>query len=558
MNAVTQIPAAETPRTPARAQPVWWSGSNSCGMERLDEVLREIDRPFYIVEQAGVRRIAFGGAIQHAAAPPSESAFALAASVPAVRPEALGDPQFRRDHGLRFAYMTGAMANGIASVRLVRAIAHAGMLGSFGAAGLSLAAIEEALVQLKSDPGGLPWCVNLIHSPNETGKEEATVDLLLRYGVRLIEASAYLALTLPAVRYRLHGIHTDNEGRIVAPNRIIAKVSRVEVASKWLSPPPEQMLSQLVAAGQISEAQAELARRIPMADDLTVEADSGGHTDNRPAITLIPTMLALRDRVQREHRYAHRPRVGAAGGIATPAGAAGAFAMGAAYIATGSVNQACVESGSSDLARAMLAEAGQADTAMAPAVDMFEMGVKVQVLKRGTLFPMRAGKLYECYRNYAGIEAIPAAERESLEKTIFRAPLEEIWKTTQNFFNERDPEQIRRAERDSKHKLALICRWYLGMSSRWAIAGEASRKADYQVWCGPAMGAFNEWTRGSHLEQPGGRRAVDVALNLLHGAAVISRANILRCQGIAPPEGCDNPAPVPVEELLSYSDYRND
>jgi hypothetical protein len=51
---------------------------------------------------------------------------------------------------------------------------------------------------------------------------------------------------------------------------------------------------------------------------------------------------------------------------------------------------------------------------------------------------------------------------------------------------------------------------------------------------------------------------VDVALNLLHGAAVISRANILRCQGIAPPEGCDNPAPVPVEELLSYSDYRND
>ena len=33
-----------------------------------------------------------------------------------------------------------------------------------------------------------------------------------------------------------------------------------------------------------------------MAEDLTAEADSGGHTDNRPAITLLPTMLALRDR----------------------------------------------------------------------------------------------------------------------------------------------------------------------------------------------------------------------------------------------------------------------
>ena len=29
---------------------------------------------------------------------------------------------------------------------------------------------------------------------------------------------------------------------------------------------------------------------------------------------------------------------------------------------------------------------------MAPAADMFEMGVKLQVLKRGTMFPMRAAQ----------------------------------------------------------------------------------------------------------------------------------------------------------------------
>ena len=88
---------------------------------------------------------------------------------------------------------------------------------------------------------------------------------------------------------------------------------------------------------------------------------------------------------------------GAAGGIATPTSAAGACAMGAAYIVTGTINQACVESGSSDLVRKMLSEAQQADIAMAPAVDMFEMGVKLQVLKRGTLFAMRGNKLYEAY-----------------------------------------------------------------------------------------------------------------------------------------------------------------
>src|SRR5437764_2476342 len=101
--------------------------------------------------------------------------------------------------------------------------------------------------------------------------------------------------------------------------------------------------------------------------------------------------------------------------------------MGAAYIVTGSIKQACVESGSSDLVREMLAQAEQADCTMAPAADMFEMGVKVQVLKRGTMFPMRAAKLYEIYRSRSGLEEIPATERATLEKTIFRLPLEEVW-----------------------------------------------------------------------------------------------------------------------------------
>ena len=42
---------------------------------------------------------------------------------------------------------------------------------------------------------------------------------------------------------------------------------------------------------------AAMAAEIPMAEDLTAEADSGGHTDNRPALTLLPTMLALRDEI---------------------------------------------------------------------------------------------------------------------------------------------------------------------------------------------------------------------------------------------------------------------
>src|SRR5205807_7659400 len=113
----------------------------------------------------------------------------------------------------------------------------------------------------------------------------------------------------------------------VTPNRVVAKVSRVEVASKFFAPAPDRILQELVRRGRLTPAQANLAARVPVAQDLTAEADSGGHTDNRPAITLLPTMLALRDRLQAQHRFDRPLRVGAAGGIATPASAAAAFTM---------------------------------------------------------------------------------------------------------------------------------------------------------------------------------------------------------------------------------------
>jgi hypothetical protein len=104
-----------------------------------------------------------------------------------------------------------------------------------------------------------------------------------------------------------------------------------------------------------------------------------------------------------------------------------------------------------------------------------------------------------------------------------------------SFWQQRDPREVERAERDPKHKMALCFRWYLGLSSRWAIAGEADRKMDYQIWCGPAMGAFNQWVKGSFLEPAENRTVVQVALNLLEGAATLSRAQQLRAFGVPVP-----------------------
>lgn len=446
-----------------------------------------------------------------------------------ILPENLGDTGFCQELGIRYPYLGGSMAKGISSVAMAIELGKAGMLGFFGAAGLPLETVETAIDQLVA--ADVPFGCNLIHSPQEPDLEAALAELYIRKGVRLVEASAFLALTLPLVRYRLHGIHRTADGSIVTPNRIIAKVSREELAERFFSPPPEKLLNTLLQQGQITAEQTELARQIPMAQNVTAEADSGGHTDNRPALPLFPTILSVAGRMQQQHGYTVPLRVGLGGGIGTPAAAAAAFAMGAAWIMVGSIHQACVESGTSDAVRKMLAETRQADVIMAPAADMFEMGVTVQVLKRGTMFAMRAAKLYEFYRSFDSLDALPAAEREKLEKTVFLSPLETIWQQTRSFFLERDPRQVERGDRDPKHRMALVFRWYLGQAAHWAKDGASNRVIDYQVWCGPAMGAFNEWVKGSFLEAPSRRQVATVARNILQGAATISQANMVRFQG---------------------------
>lgn len=540
-----------------------WSatgGTLALDADSVSAAVQAITDPLVIVETTRGQALGRGGSAIIGRRTSDTTAYPVAGFVPPASIGQLGDASFRRDHGLRYAYVSGAMAAGIGSAEIAIEMARHGMLGIFGAAGLSPSRVEQAIDRLNSElkvtePNSsvshLPFGFNLIHSPNDQSLEKAIVDLFVRRNVRLVEASAFLDLTPHVVRYRLQGIHRDANGHIVTPNKVIAKVSRIEVGSKFFAPAPAKILSLLVDEGAITVEQAKLAEQIPIAQDITAEADSGGHTDNRPALTLLPTILALRDRAMAQYRFAQPLRVGAAGGISTPASAAAAFAMGAAYILVGSVQQACIESGTCDAVRQMLAESEQADTTMCPCADMFEMGVKVQVLKRGTMFPMRAAKLYETYRAWKGIDDIPAADRDWLEKNLFRVSLDDVWRQTCDYFSTRDPAQVEKGNRDPKHKMALVFRWYLGQSSRWANSGEPSRRLDYQIWCGPAMGAFNEWTRGTFLAQPANRRVATVAYNLLFGAAVMQRINVLRSQGFVLPAGAGHVVPRELNQLRS-------
>lgn len=465
------------------------------------------------------------------------------ACVPPLAIDQLGDADFRRSHSTWYSYYAGAMANAIASEEMVIALGKEGFFGSFGAAGLVPNRVKEAIARIqKALPNG-PYAFNLIHSPAESALERECVELYLTHGVNCVEAAAYMNLTPYIVRYRLAGLGLDAQNQIEIKNRIIAKVSRKEVATKFLEPAPQRIVKQLLEQKLITELQAELSQKTPMADDITAEADSAGHTDNRPMFALLPSIIALRDEYQEKYGYQQLVRVGAGGGIGTPAAALATFMMGAAYIVTGSVNQSCIESGASEHSKKLLAEADMADVTMAPAADMFAMGVKLQVLKRGTLFPMRAQKLYDLYVQYDSIEAIPREERAKLEKQLFRDSLESIWESTKAFFSERDPSQIEKAAKHPKRKMALIFRSYLGLSSRWSIVGEPGREMDYQIWCGPAMGSFNNWAQNSYLADVSNRKVADVAKNIMTGAAFLYRLQSLKMQGVQFPPSCSQYRP---------------
>ncbi|MFA5904097.1 MAG: PfaD family polyunsaturated fatty acid/polyketide biosynthesis protein [Desulfobacula sp.] len=505
--------------------------------------IRKDDRLFFVIKDADFFTNSFE----------KEKALQIKAYVPAIGPENLGDAGFMTRHGLKYPYIAGAMANGIASVAMVKTMAEHGMIGFFGAGGLSIEKIEDAIIDLKTSLSNKPFGFNLIHSLNDPAHEMATVNLYLKHEIRQISAAAFLRMTPALVYYRIKGLHEDNNGNIAAPNNIIAKVSRVEIARQFFSPPPEKLVRSLLESHMITNAEARLSQYIPMAQDLTAEADSGGHTDNRPALALLPTMISLKNEAMKIYRYKEPLCVGLAGGIATPESAAAAFGMGAAYILTGSINQSCVEAEICEDVKKLLCQADQADVAMAPAADMFEIGARVQVLKRGTLFPVRAEKLYRLYQSCNRFEEIDEKSRQEIQDKFLQARFEDAWASTKDFFyRTNNTKEIEKAETDPRHKMALVFRSYLGLSSKWAIQGIPQRKMDYQIWCGPSIGAFNQWVKGSFLEFPENRKTAEIALNLLFGACVCTRASILRTQGID--LGMDNGLfnPLPLKDILSY------
>lgn len=442
-------------------------------------------------------------------------------SRPSFSADALGNNAFRAEYRLRYAYLAGGMYHGIASVELVTRMTRAGLLAFYGTAGLPDDRIAHDLEALKIASGDRYYGANLVADLDQPERNERLVDLFLRWDVPIVEASAFMHITPALVRYRAAGLTRDSDGTPRRERRIFAKVTRPETALAFLKPAPERVVNNLVAEGALTAQQAALLAEVPMADALIVAADSGWQTEEGMPYAVVPTLIRMRDEQVHQQGYAQPIYIGAAGGIGTAEAAAASFMLGSDFILTGSVNQCTVEAATSDQAKDLLQNMNVQDTDYAPSGDAFELGTRIQVLKRGVFFPARARKLHDLYRHYNALEELDDKTTDQLQNRYFKRDFDTVFRELSQTLSEADRTK---AERDPKFKMGLVFRWYFRYSADLALNGSTDSKVDYQIPTGPALGAFNQWVKGSPLE-PWRNRHVDAVAEkiMTEAAALLSR-----------------------------------
>ncbi|WP_054739581.1 ACP S-malonyltransferase [Cellulosilyticum ruminicola] len=428
----------------------------------------------------------------------------------------LGSKSFKERYGLKYAYLTGSMYRGIASPRMIEKIANIGCLGFLGTGGMSLEEIEKNFRAIKEVCKDNIFGMNLLHLMNNPTLEEKIVDFYLDNNVKVVEASGYMNVTYALAKLRVKSLYRDENNKVCSKIKIIGKISRPEVAEAFMSPVPERIMKKLISDGAVSDYQVKMAEEMSVVDDICAEADSGGHSNHGVAIVVLTAIQELRNRMMEKFKYQHYIHVGLAGGIGTPEAIMAAFAMRADFVMTGSINQCTVEAGTSDAVKDILQTINVQDTEYVPAGDMFEIGAKVQVVKKGVFFPARANKLYDIYTHYNSLREIEPAVAEQIQERYFKASFEEIYERS---LREHKSINRERAERDEKYKMSIIFRQYFALTNKYAVEGKKENKVDFQIHCGPALGAFNQMVKGTNLEDWKNRYVDKIAVMLMEEAA---------------------------------------
>lgn len=426
----------------------------------------------------------------------------------------LGSVEFKDEYHTKYAYVIGAMGYGISNEQMVISAGKNGLLSFFGTAGLELTRVEQAIKRIQQElQANEPYGFNLTFRVASSEMEEALIKMYLAYGVHTIEASAFTTVTKQLVYYRIKGIRKNMQGNVEIPNRIIVKLSHTDIAESFMSPPPKRIVDVLLHEGDITQEEAELSQLIPMAHDICVVTDTAGYTDRANMFALLPAIRLIRDRICNYYQYSSNIRVGAAGCIGSPDSAATVFLMGADFILTGSINQCTVEAGTSDTVKDLLSGMNVQDTSYIRTIGGYDTYQQMQVLKKGTLFYVCAEKFYDLYHRVNSIEEIDDKTRELLETRYLKRSFQEV------LYEIEPNEELEVSYNTSKIQLKLVFEWYLKKAFNWAIEGDTNNQINYGIMCSAALGAFNQWVKGTTMEDWRNRTVVTISEKLMEETA---------------------------------------
>src|SRR2546429_5251038 len=124
-----------------------------------------------------------------------------------IKPENLRSPIFQKRYGCKFSYFAGSMYRALSSEKFVIAMGQANILSFFGSAGFRVNELETRIQFLQSQLGSnKPYGICLISNITHPEEEMEHVELFIKYGIPVIEAAAFSALTPAIVYCRVKGI----------------------------------------------------------------------------------------------------------------------------------------------------------------------------------------------------------------------------------------------------------------------------------------------------------------------------------------------------------------
>lgn len=425
----------------------------------------------------------------------------------------LGSQSFLKHHQVKYPYVAGSMCDGISSEKLVTKMAQSGFLAFLGTDGLSVKEIEDLIkscvATLKPEQS---YGVNVHCRPGNSTEQKQLIDLCLKHRVPCIEISGFDQISFDLIKYRTKGLSRSGD-QISIKNKILLKTAKTETAALFMQPAPVHILDKLLSEQCITPDEHLMAQTVPVVDDICVEGDAAWKTEQTSTLIKLPEIIRLRE--QRRSSLSNAVRIGCSGGVGTPEAIAAVFMLGADFVLTGSINQCTVEANTGDSIKQMLSTLSSEDTCCVPAGDLFESGARAQVVRKGVYFPARAQKLYDLYRLHDGLGDISAQNKQQLEKHFFHRSFESIF---QELVDTEDSEEIRKANESSKYKMAKVFKWYFERAKKLPLNGKDQDPDNYQIYCGPALGAFNQWAADTPYEQWQNRHVDKMALSLLSAA----------------------------------------